>query len=81
MANKANGEKKRKARGPCLVHKTDMDRATDYAHKLGFKVTGFNFLRDGFGVSVEDHTEATGAITPRSGDDDLDRAIDDDDGD
>ena len=82
MADKGNGEKK-KARGACLVNKTAMDRATNYAHALGFKVIGFDFRRDGMGITVEDAIGAVRVIG--SNDDDeteaLRKAIENDNGD
>jgi hypothetical protein len=79
MADKGNGEKK-KARGACLVNKTNMERGTNYAHALGFKVTGFDFRRDGMGMTVEDTAGAKRTIDPDELDD-LDRAIEQDNGD
>jgi hypothetical protein len=70
MADRANGDKK-KGRAGCLVNKTDMARATNYAHALGLKVTGFEFSYGKIGMTVEDRTGAKGTITQ----DDLDRAI------
>jgi len=59
MGRNDSGDEKRRTRGPCLVNKTDMDRATVYAHALGFKVTGFKFSRGEIGITVED---ANGAV-------------------
>jgi len=62
------------------VNKTDMTRATNYAHAPGLKMTGFEFSYGKIGMTVEDRTGATGTIVC-SGDaesDELDKAIEQD---
>jgi len=66
------------------VNKTDMDRATVYAHALGFKVTGFEFSSGRIAITVEDATGVVRVIGLSCGDDEtevLKRAIENDNGD